>query len=78
MVRDVCAKAGLPGHYTNHSLRVTAATHLYHNNFDEQIIQEFTGHRSVAVRGYKRTSDSQLKSASSCIMASYTVKSEEE
>ena len=78
VVRDVCAKAGLPGHYTNHSLRATAATRLYHNNFDEQIIQEFTGCRSIAVREYKRTSDSQLKSASSCIMVSCTVKSEEE
>ena len=68
VVRDVCGKAGLPGHYTNHSLQATAATRLYHSNFDEQIIQEVTGHRSIAVREYKRTSSSQLKRASNCIM----------
>ena len=68
VVRDLCSKAGLPGHYTNHSLRATAATRLYHANFDEQVIQEVTGHRSVAVREYKRTSNCQKRSASTCVM----------
>ena len=68
VVREMCAKAGLPGHYTNHSLRATAATRLYNNNFDEQVIQELTGHCSVAVREYKRTSIGQKRSASSCVM----------
>ena len=72
IVREMCAKAGLPGHYTNHSLCATAATHLYHNNFDEQVIQEITGHRSLAVREYKRTSNGQKRVASSCIMGDKT------
>ena len=43
------------------------ATKLYQNNVDEQIIMEITGHRSMAVRSYKRTSERQRKEASKCI-----------
>ena len=68
MVREVCDLAGIPGFFTNHSLRATAATKLYHNDIDEQIIQEVTGHCSIAVRQYKRTCDDQKLLASSCIM----------
>ena len=67
VVKNVCEKAGLPGRYTNHSLRATAATRLYHNNFDEQVIQEITGHRSLAVRSYKRTCSGHWKMASLCV-----------
>ena len=66
-VGAMCHAAGLPGHYTNHSLRSTAATKLYQNNVDEQIIMEITGHRSMAIRSYKRTSERQRKQASKCI-----------
>lgn len=47
VVPEICRKAGLHGHFTNHSLRVTAATSLYRNNVDEQLIMERTGRRSV-------------------------------
>ena len=67
VVKVICEKGGLPGYYTNHSLRATAATRLYHSNFDEQVIQEVTGHRSLAVRDYKRTCSSQRKLASKCL-----------
>ena len=70
MVKETCNMGGIPGNFTNHSLRSTTATHLYHNNVDEQIIQEVTGHRSIAVRQYKRTCDDQKLVASSCIMGS--------
>ena len=60
-------KGGLPGYYTNHSLRATAATRLYHANFDEQVIQEVTGHRSLAVHEYKRTCPQHRKIASMCV-----------
>ena len=43
------------GFRTNHSLRATAATRLYSRGVDEQLIQEITGHKSLAVRKYKRT-----------------------
>ncbi len=55
-VKDLCKEAGLPGRHSNHSLRATSASHLYEAGVDEQLIQERTGHRSNAVRGYKRTS----------------------
>ena len=66
-VGDLCMAAGLPGHYTNHSLCATTATKLYHNNIDEQITVEITGHWSMAVQTYKRTSDVQRKRASRCL-----------
>ena len=74
MVHEICKDGKIPGYFTNHSLRATAATHLYHNDFDEQIIQEITGHHSVAVREYKRTSNAQKIEASSCIMGSKSCK----
>ena len=69
VVKDVCEKAKLPGFYTNNSLRSTSATKLYQNNIDEQLIQEIMGHRSLAVRSYKRTSDPQRKFASKCLFS---------
>ena len=55
VVKDVCSKAGLPGYYTNHSLRSTSATRMCRNDIEEQVIQEVTGHRSLTVRSYKCT-----------------------
>ena len=66
-VREMCHDAGLPDHYSNHSLRATAATKLYQHDIDEQLIMEITGHRSLAVCSYKRTSDKQHKLASRCL-----------
>ena len=68
VVKDVCRNAGFDGYYTNHSLRSTAATRMYHNNCSEQVIQEITGHRSLAVHGYKHTCDEQHKFASASIL----------
>ena len=67
VVKNMCEKGGLPGYYTNHSLRASAATRMYCNEIEEQVIQEITGHRSLAVRSYKRTCDLQRKSASNSI-----------
>ena len=66
-VQKLCQKADLKGHYTNHSLRATAASRLYQQNFDEQLICETTGHRSSAVRSYKRTSDGQKRAISEAL-----------
>ena len=68
-VKEMCSKAGFPGFFSNHSLRSTSAPKLYRGKFDEQLIQEITGHRSLAVRSYKRTSDSQRKEASNCLFS---------
>ena len=59
IVKRFCAEAGFQGNYTNHSGKVTCATTLFNQNFDEQLIQRQTGHRSNAVRIYKRPSQAQ-------------------
>ena len=61
VVKTMCAKAGFTGKCTNHSLRSSTATCMYEKGIDEQLICEKTGHRSVAVRSYKRTSSRQMK-----------------
>lgn len=67
-VADMCSEAGISGRKTNHSLRATCATRLYHAGVDEQLIMERTGHRSVSgVRYYKRTSDVQIAECSAVL-----------
>ena len=46
--------AGIDGYFTNHSLRHTTVTRLFDKDVDKQLIQEQTGHNSVAKRCYKR------------------------
>lgn len=67
VVKGLCGKAGLLGFYTNHSLRATAATRMYEADLPEQLICEKTGHRSDAVRGYKRTNTTQEQAASDVV-----------
>ena len=69
VIKELCKNAHFSGFYFNHSLRSTSATKLYRNNVDEQLIQEITGHHSLAVRSYKRTSDSQHKMASNLVFS---------
>lgn len=66
-VARLCSVAGFIGNYTNHSLRATAATRLYVAGVDEQLISEKTGHRSNAIRCYKRTSDQQQQNVSDIV-----------
>ena len=54
IVKRFCNEAGFSGQYTNHSGKVTCATTLFKENIDEQLIKRQTGHRSDAVRVYKR------------------------
>lgn len=63
-VRELAQEAGISGKVTNHSLRATCASRLYRNAVDEQLICEKTGHRSNAVRTYKRTSEDQMRDMS--------------
>ena len=51
-----------------HSIRATTATQLYHAGVDEQLIQETTGHASLAVRGYKRTAQYQTVGVQSLLI----------
>ena len=46
MTKTMCENGGIKGFKTNHSLRATAATRLYKEGVDEQLIMERTGHHS--------------------------------
>ena len=59
IVKHICEEAGFIGNYTNHSGKVTCAMIFFSKNFDEQLIQRQTGHRSEAVRAYKWPSTAQ-------------------
>ena len=63
LISKMCKAAGIEGHKTGHSGKVTCATVLYQSDFGDQLIQERTGHRSLeALHKYKRTnSDQQYK-----------------
>lgn len=56
VIAKLCDAAGMVGRYSNYSLCLTAATHMYDWKIDEQQITEVTGHKSVVVRNYKRMS----------------------
>lgn len=75
-VGKMCTEAGLQGFRSNHSLRATAATRLYECGVDEQIISEVTGHRSDAVREYKRTSETMRRDACGIIRGDVPKKQE--
>ncbi|XP_019637242.1 PREDICTED: zinc finger MYM-type protein 2-like [Branchiostoma belcheri] len=49
---------------SNHSGKVTCATQMWEAGFDEQTIMGRTGHRSNAVRAYKRPSNTLLQDVS--------------
>ena len=67
IVSGICKQGGLPGFRSNHSLRASSATRMYDAGVDEQLICEVTGHRSNAVRNYKRTTTEQKQKISKVI-----------
>lgn len=65
MVPTMCEEAGIEGHKTNHSLRVSGASTLFDAGVPEKIIQGRTGHRSLdALRLYERVTDNQNQQVS--------------
>ncbi len=60
-VKNLAEKGGLVGHFTNHSLHSSYATHMYNAGVDKQLIIETTGHKSECVRQYKWTSEDLLR-----------------
>ncbi len=58
------------GCFTNHSLRVSAATHMFQSRVKEQIVKEKTGHCSDAVRVYKHTNEDHLVDAEEAAISS--------
>ena len=70
IVGNLMKDAGFPGHFTNHSLRVSCVTRLYDAQVDEQLIMSRTSHSSTdGVRAYKRSSE-KLKELTSNILNS--------
>ncbi len=63
VVSNLMARIGRQGKFTNHSLRVSAATRMFNEGIEEQVVKEKTGHRSDAVRAYKRTAEHLLLNA---------------
>ncbi|CAC5393007.1 unnamed protein product [Mytilus coruscus] len=67
IVASIYQEAGIGVYRTNHSLRASAATRMYDAGVDEQLICEVTGHRSNAIRNYKRTNEKQKRKINSVI-----------
>ena len=65
IIPKMCEKAGTSVRYTNHSLRATSASRLFASNIPEKVIQETTGHRSLAgLRAYEQTTVDQQRTVS--------------
>ena len=65
IVSHVCRAGGIEGYKTNHSLRVTSATRLFHSGVDEQLIMDRTGYCSLdGVRTYKRIGEQRKQTVS--------------
>lgn len=77
-VGKLCEQAGFSCHFTIHSLLTTAATRLYDAGVVKELIAERTGHRSSAVRSYKRTQDAQLVKVSEIIQGKENPPKEED
>ena len=59
--------AGLDKKVVNHSGRVYCCSTLYNSGFEEQEVMQRSGHRSTAVRTYKRPSEEKLKEISNAL-----------
>ena len=71
MVKDICKEGQISGNKTNHSLRATGASKLFHAGVPEKFIQERTGHLSLSgLRHYERTTDEQHRSVSQILSSS--------
>ena len=58
---------GLPGRFTNQSLRRTGATRLFQAGVEEDLIYRKTGHRTIAFRAYKKRSAIQEEQLSAAL-----------
>ena len=60
IIPDKWKQAGIDWRKTGHSGKVTRATTLHRQNFEDQLIKEYTGHRSLEVlHKYKHTESDQ-------------------
>ncbi len=68
IINRMCAIVGLPGKRSNHSLRATLASRLYSQGVDELRIAEITGHKSLALRNYRRATNPEQQLAISNLL----------
>ena len=74
VIPQLFKKAGIAGHYTNHSLQATAVMRLFDAGIDEQLIMSWTGHSSAGgVRSYKRVTEQLREKISKVLNAKSTV-----
>ena len=79
IIPDMCKAADIKGRKTGHSGKVTCATSLYRQNFDDQLIKERTGHRSIeALHKYKRTGSDQQHEVSMALLPPMAKKAKKE
>lgn len=67
IVPELMQTAGLPGHKTAHSLRVTCASSLFNSGVDQKLVRDRTGHTSDAVFAYEKTSTEVMAKVSSIL-----------
>ena len=78
VVKRLCTTAGLQGHFTNHSLRATAATRLFEAGVDKQLIMQWTGHSTTAgVCSYKRVGEKLYSVTSNTLNCNKKIKTED-
>ena len=78
VVKRLYTTAGLQGHFTNHSLRATAATRLFEAGIDEQLIMQWTGHSTTAdVHSYKRVGEKLYSVTSNMLNYNKKIKTED-
>ena len=64
----MCKEAGIKEKKTNHSLRATGASALFHAGVPEKLIRGVTGHRSNALQLYERPTTEQLQETSAVLV----------
>ncbi len=77
VIKKLTESAGLTRKYSNHSLQATCATRMFAAGVEEQVIKSFTGHKSDAVRDYKRLNEQILKQANATVSVSKSADSDE-
>ena len=69
IIPEMCKAAGIDGRKTGHSGKITCAASLYQQNFDDQLIKERTGNRSLeALHKYKHTGSDQQHQVSMALL----------
>ena len=67
VVKVLMEEAGIEGFFTNHSLRRTGGTRLFHTGVDRKLVKEATGHSSDSIDAYQITSENQSQMLSEII-----------